>query len=202
MTKTIGIKIKEARKGLNYSQLKLAELCGWESQSRISNYEAGTREPTLYDLKIISRALKIDILDLISDEVKDPVQSNPNLELPLYSWESLEELSDAPPIRYIRDLAPPGSYALEIKDDIMFSINQTDPVFKIGNIIIIRPEAKADINKFTIIKHTPTGKILFRKYVDLGLTRKFVPLNPMYDACEECEAEILGVVVASMNLDL
>ncbi|MCW0458998.1 hypothetical protein NB717_000066 [Xanthomonas sacchari] len=50
----LGSRIKAARIAAGYSQGKLSELCGWESQSRLSNYETGAREPTLADLRVIA----------------------------------------------------------------------------------------------------------------------------------------------------
>ncbi len=50
----LGSRIRAARIAAGYSQGKLSELCGWDSQSRLSNYEQGTREPTLADLRMIA----------------------------------------------------------------------------------------------------------------------------------------------------
>lgn len=41
------------------SQGQLASACGWASQSRIGNYEAGTREPKIDDVNKIAKALSI-----------------------------------------------------------------------------------------------------------------------------------------------
>ncbi|WP_369916506.1 helix-turn-helix domain-containing protein [Xanthomonas sp. NCPPB 3005] len=50
----LGSRLKAARIAAGYSQGKLSELCGWDSSSRLSNYEQGTREPTLADLRLIA----------------------------------------------------------------------------------------------------------------------------------------------------
>ncbi len=42
------------------SQAQLAEACGWKSQSRVGNYEVGTREPTLADMAAMAKALRVD----------------------------------------------------------------------------------------------------------------------------------------------
>lgn len=52
----IGDRIKQARQSIGVSQPKLAELCGWDSQSRISQYENGKREPVLEDIRRLSKA--------------------------------------------------------------------------------------------------------------------------------------------------
>lgn len=47
------------------SQGALATRCGWDRQARISNYENG-REPKLQDLRVIARALDLDVIDLLT----------------------------------------------------------------------------------------------------------------------------------------
>ena len=38
------------------SQAKLAELCGWKSQSRVGNYEAGSRAVSPADAEVLARS--------------------------------------------------------------------------------------------------------------------------------------------------
>ena len=55
------------------SQAQLADACGWKSQSRVGNYEAGTREPTLADIASIASALGVDQSELLlNTPVADP----------------------------------------------------------------------------------------------------------------------------------
>lgn len=63
---TLGIRIKKLRKANGMSQQELAFACGWESQSRIGNYERGTRQPNLQDLKKLSDALKVPLAELVA----------------------------------------------------------------------------------------------------------------------------------------
>lgn len=66
--KTIGEKIKVRRAELKLNQAQLSRLCGWESQSRISQYEGNKREPTITDIKTIAKALKIAPTELLLAE--------------------------------------------------------------------------------------------------------------------------------------
>lgn len=66
----IGEKIKKRREALGLSQQVLAELCGWDLPSRISNYECGLREPGIGDLQQIANALKIEVSYLINADKK------------------------------------------------------------------------------------------------------------------------------------
>lgn len=65
MNESLAQRIKRLRKAVGLSQAELAEACGWKSQSRVGNYEAGTREPTLADIAVIAAALEVDESDLL-----------------------------------------------------------------------------------------------------------------------------------------
>ena len=45
------------RKRAGLSQQDLAILCGWSSQTRISNYENETRSPSIEDVAVIAMVL-------------------------------------------------------------------------------------------------------------------------------------------------
>jgi phage repressor protein C with HTH and peptisase S24 domain/DNA-binding XRE family transcriptional regulator len=65
----IGMNIATARKKAGLTQPELAALCGWSSQSRVSNYERGLREPKIDDVRKIAKAINVDIHDLISYDI-------------------------------------------------------------------------------------------------------------------------------------
>jgi phage repressor protein C with HTH and peptisase S24 domain len=57
--KTLGSRIAHYRKAAGLSQERLARACGWASQSRVGNYELGTREPSLDDIALMAKALGV-----------------------------------------------------------------------------------------------------------------------------------------------
>lgn len=65
MNESLSQRIKRLRKATGMSQAQLADACGWKSQSRVGNYEAGTREPTLADIASIAAALGVDQSELL-----------------------------------------------------------------------------------------------------------------------------------------
>lgn len=65
MNESLAQRIKRYRKAIGLSQADLADACGWKSQSRVGNYEAGTREPTLADIAVMAEALGIKEADLL-----------------------------------------------------------------------------------------------------------------------------------------
>ncbi|TFY92781.1 XRE family transcriptional regulator [Pseudomonas kairouanensis] len=62
---TLGSRIQRIRKQKRLSQKKLAQACGWESQSRIGNYESDLRKPSIPDLQLIAPALGVSLSDLL-----------------------------------------------------------------------------------------------------------------------------------------
>lgn len=62
---SLGLRIARYRKIAKMSQAGLAKACGWASQSRIGNYEKGSREPSLDDIALIAKALRISKQDLL-----------------------------------------------------------------------------------------------------------------------------------------
>lgn len=59
---------KRIEKGL--TQTKLAKSCGFTRQ-RITNYEAGIREPNIQALKKLAKALECTVDELIEDDDDD-----------------------------------------------------------------------------------------------------------------------------------
>ena len=51
------VALKAARTAAGMTQGQVTEACGWDSTSRYPNYEQGTREPTLADLRTIAKAV-------------------------------------------------------------------------------------------------------------------------------------------------
>jgi len=75
MNESLSQRIKRLRKATGMSQAQLADACGWKSQSRVGNYEAGTREPTLADIASIASALGVDQSELL---LNSPQSENPS----------------------------------------------------------------------------------------------------------------------------
>lgn len=65
MNESLAQRIKRLRKAAGLSQADLADACGWKSQSRVGNYEVGTREPTLADIALMADALGVPESDLL-----------------------------------------------------------------------------------------------------------------------------------------
>lgn len=60
----IGKNIREVRKEIGYSQQKLAEICGF-SNTLISQYETGGKNPGLQNIAILAKAMHVSIDRLV-----------------------------------------------------------------------------------------------------------------------------------------
>lgn len=61
-------RIKRLREGKKWSQRQLADACNWVSQSRIGNYEAGSRSVSVDDASVIAKALGVTTPELLFGE--------------------------------------------------------------------------------------------------------------------------------------
>ncbi|MBF8780980.1 LexA family transcriptional regulator [Pseudomonas fulva] len=76
MNESLSQRIKRLRKATGMSQAQLADACGWKSQSRVGNYEAGTREPNLADIAAMAAALRVDQSELLLSSSLEPHASD------------------------------------------------------------------------------------------------------------------------------
>ncbi len=85
-------RIKRARQNAGMSQAQLAEACGWKSQSRVGNYEAGSREPTLADIDAMAKALRIDKSELLIGPPVDASEAAGALDKPSSSADLVRQM--------------------------------------------------------------------------------------------------------------
>ena len=73
----IGKKITELRKKYNYTQENLAEKIGVTRQT-LSNWESNITSPDLNQASLLCKELKININDLLDDELELDIKDNSN----------------------------------------------------------------------------------------------------------------------------
>ena len=86
---SLGNQIRIRRESIGISQPELADRCGWESQSRISNYEKNIREPKVSDLRSIAKGLNCTIYDLLEEP---NIEGNSNTSKDITISNNAEEL--------------------------------------------------------------------------------------------------------------
>lgn len=196
--------IKKHRLAAKLSQPALAKLCGWESQSRVSNYETGIRAPSTSDLQSIANALNIDIGLLINDYSDDEfIGLTERLSMiPLISWVQAGELCQADYVldkhaveewRYCHVKHSEHTYALTIVGESMA------PEYLDGCDIYVDPMVKAEHNDDVIVS-TPDGKATFKRLQITNDGQYLLAINPDYPnrIIEVPEGSIIcGVVIYS-----
>lgn len=87
LKKRVGQNIKRLRLNAGIkSQAELANLCGWKSQSRVGNYEAGTRAVSAIDAEVLAKVLGVEPTEILYGHLnvtQDPVnipKNETNLE--------------------------------------------------------------------------------------------------------------------------
>jgi len=115
---TLGQRIKRLRNAKGISQKVLAEACGWESQSRIGNYESDTRIPALSDLRLLAPALGVSVAELM-EGTDSPGPSEPVVELKTYAYRALPGKAEP-----IGEAASHVAHAGEAKDGAVPVVGQ------------------------------------------------------------------------------
>jgi len=194
----LGTRIARYRKSRDLSQAELAKACGWASQSRIGNYEKGTREPSLDDLKRLADALGIPLAALIEPQDSGvnnvrhiEVQPQRYYKYPLISSvnagtgaEVLECLmaGDAEEWLHSTENAGERGYWLTIDGDSMAATSS--PSFPEGTRVLVQPEGFDLIRgKFYIAKNRD-GETTFKQYQRDSGKDYLVPLNPDFKPIE------------------
>lgn len=210
----IGQNIKNLRMQRGLSQKALAELCGWESNSRIANYEGSgktKREPTLSDIQRIAKVLNVSAATLAFDEFPMPG----NIPIPIVkglpilkpnqigNWPRNKEIvAKDKDISFLHNQLNFGlnCYVYEIEDDSMFNFI-THEGFRKGKQVIADPDKEAEIDDY-VIARTKNEKIIFRKLIE-DSSLILSPLNNMGDYAKTVltdDISICGVVIAYLDV--
>jgi SOS-response transcriptional repressor LexA len=220
---SVGDRIKKRRKELKLSQFELAELCGWETQSRISHYENNHREMKKGDLETIAKALKTtpSYLQFGSTSVENNLEwPSPNTsaiskanvfshvrKIPIINWEeaknimrAINNVSTSAKYILIPEVCSEKSVALEIKGDAMVSPSSNIKSYYEGEIIVVDPLVTAKHNDLVTASLENAPEAIFRQFIIEGGISYLKPLNPQYPMIEiKDNMAITGVVVAYLG---
>ncbi|OZN25278.1 DNA-binding protein [Actinobacillus seminis] len=212
---TLGERIKKFRMALGLNQKDFAEACGkldtrekaskW-GQSRIGNYETGTRMPDLEDIRIISSVLNIEPSDLAFGSSNIIPATIGTTKVPIISyiqagqWTGIDDFRETcGDYEYIlTDLdVSENAFALEIKGDSM------EPDFIEGDRVIIDPDVQPHAGEF-VAAINGDYEATFKKYRPLEDLNEYgrqhfelIALNPDYHKLSTLKQEIriIGTMV-------
>lgn len=160
----IGTNIQRARKQANISQEELARRCGWAKkgekigQVRISNYERGTRTPSIDDLRTIAKSLQIDIGRLVFG-LQDTERAR---FIPLWDWTEMDMAGK-------QQITPKAR--LPVSNELtryhaLFAVSLPADFghgFTEGDSILVNPDAKPDDGDYVLIS-MPDGSYDIGQY--------------------------------------
>lgn len=188
--KSFGERVRQRRLELGLSQEELGKRTNLSQQAitKIEKRNNGSK----YITKLAS-ALNVSPEWL---ETGEDIPKKAYYNIGISEWENLSSVAKQ------QELILKDNYIyLKTIDDSMTSDGKT-PSFPSDTIIIIDPSVTPELGRFVIAKHRETKDILFRRYSKMGIHPKLMALNPLYEPYLAEDFEIIGVVIASMNLDL
>lgn len=201
----IPARIKRIREEKGLSQKALAELCGWASQSRIGNYEAGTRSVSVDDAEVIAKALGIATPELLFGDSFKGMYS-PGEKYPLISWVSAGAWSEATEPYTLKEVeewyesdahVEGAAFWLRVQGDSM-----TSPVglsIPEGMMVLVDTGKEAKNGSLVIAKLTDANEATFKKLVIDGGQQFLKGLNPAYPLIPiNGNCKIIGVAIQTM----
>lgn len=171
----IGKRILEARKAKGLTLKTLGELAGDLKQTRITNWEQGTRAPGPEEIKLLAQALEVSpayLMCLTDEQESKKTKSHCHL-IPLLDPQqacdantSLRSSSDeikliAISTELLTNLGG-NAFALRVTDDSMM------PEFRVNDVLVIEPDAKPKPGDFVAALLKGKQEVLIRKYKQLS----------------------------------
>lgn len=220
----IGKRIEEQRKFFGYTRKELAALTDGLKQSRISNWELGTRTPGPEEIKQLAKILNVSpayLMCLTDDKHVNTIDNIPGLGcvIPI-----LDHNQACNPIEYLQSINdnqdntlsffPISSdfaehigkyaFALKVQDASM------EPEFNINDILIIDPEVDPKPGDCIIVKLKEQEEIIIRRYKQLSVEKKFqhfelLPTNENWAKITVSDSNsklIIGLVCALFRITL
>lgn len=201
----IPARIKRIREEKGLSQKALADLCGWGSQSRIGNYEAGTRSVSVDDAEVIAKALGIPTPELLFGDSFAGMYS-PGEKYPLISWVSAGAWSEATEPYTLKDIdewyesdahVEGTAFWLRVQGDSM-----TSPAgisIPEGMMVLFDTGKEPHNGSLVIAKLTDANEATFKKLIIDGGQKFLKGLNPAYPLIHiNGNCKIIGVAIQTM----
>ncbi|NSL19575.1 helix-turn-helix domain-containing protein [Tatlockia micdadei] len=211
--KEIGRRILEARKAKGLTLKELGELAGNLKQTRLTNWEQGTRAPGPEEIKQLAQALDVSpaFLMCLSDEKQIIKAKAPSQLIPLLDHRQAgnsklyidtireQELSGGMIfISVSTELLPELSaqtFALKMVDDSM------TPEIRVNDVLIIDPAIPPKPGNYVAVKIDGKSEVIICQYKKLSYTSsefELLTLNdhwPNIKVADDVNVEIIGIVV-------
>lgn len=185
--------IREARKGLDRTQVSVATELGW-SDARLSSYENGTRHPGEEELRLLGKALRTDFFLQLSEAKGDnfALTAKEKRRIPLLNFSQLRSVRDVSDLSGLHGLSvvevdagnsSPSCFAVTLEGDSMVNPSGS-PSFPAGTVIVVDPNLPHAPDRYVIAKDPQTGTRTFKKLTTDAGRWYLRPLNPSYPTIE------------------
>lgn len=216
--KEIGKRILEARKAKGLTLKALGELAGDLKQTRLTNWEQGTRTPGPEEIKLLAQALEVSpaFLMCLSDEKLSKKAKQYSHLIPLLdakqacdSQSFIEKLREQGEtdnsvlISVSAELAPElshNAFALKMTDQSM------TPDILEGDVLVIEPSESLRPGDFVVVKMIGKSEVIVCQYKKLSYTSPEFELQTLNDhwpnikVTEDLNIEIIGSVIQNIRL--
>jgi SOS-response transcriptional repressor LexA len=211
----IGKRILEARKAKGLTLKALGELAGDLKQTRLTNWEQGTRTPGPEEIKQLAQALEVSpaYLMCLSDE-QEPNKAKPHRHLlPLLDAKQAcdaktyleSSRDDIKLIAVSTELLPnlsDNAFVLRVTDDSMM------PEFRVNDVLVIEPDATPKPGDYVVAFLKGEQEVLIRKYKQLSASKdvntfELAALNDDWASigvdAKHLQGEVVGKVVQKIK---
>lgn len=215
--KEIGKRILEARKAKGLTLKALGELAGDLKQTRLTNWEQGTRTPGPEEIKLLAQALDVSpaFLMCLSDEQHVKKTKSHSHLIPLLDHhqacddkshiEAMGDKSSANDMVFISvsiALLPElsdGAFALKMANESMM------PEIRVNDILVIEPSTSPQPGDFVLVKLADKPETIVCQYKKLSYTSsefELLTLNdnwPSIKVNDGVEVTVIGVMVQNIR---
>lgn len=214
--KEIGKRIFEARKEKGLTLKELGELTGGLKQTRLTNWEQGTRAPGPEEIKLLAQALDVSpafLMCLSDDQQVKRTKSYSHL-IPLLDHHQacdaksfIEAISDqgsagdvvwiSVSATLIQELSS-EAFALKMPDESMM------PELRLNDVLVVEPSVTPCPGDFVVVKLANKLEAIVCQYRETTYTEfELVTLNdnwPNIKNTKEFRIEIIGKIIENMRL--
>lgn len=215
--KEIGKRILEARKAKGLTLKALGELAGNLKQTRLTNWEQGTRTPGPEEIKQLAQALDVSpaFLMCLSDDIQVKKVKNPTHLIPLLDHykacdtrlhiDVIQEQATTSDVVFISVSAvlipelSDEAFALQMTDESMM------PEIRVNDVLVIDPSVSPKPGDYLVVKVTNKAEAIVCQYKKLSYTSpefELLTLNdnwPNIKVADDFEIEIIGRVMQTIH---
>lgn len=196
--------LKKYRLAAKLTQQQVADKCGWDSANRVSNYEVGTRSPSIPELIRLADVLGISVGTLISGEnfiLAQTVERYGNNDIihkvPLISFVkagNFAEIIDSydGEMHITTAKVKARTFATRVEGDSML------PEFPPGRIIVVEPDRAFKSGDYVVARNG-NNEATLKQVIKDGSDWYLKPLNDRYPIkqIDNPDIDIIGVVIQS-----